>query len=401
VLWSLMYRTIFWELVRVFLMSLFGITGMLLMAGLIAEATQHGLTPSQLIAAIPLLIPSTLPYTLPATTLFATCVVYGRLAHDNEILAIKAAGINIVSVVWPSLFLGLAMSIATTALYYNIIPTTHFWMRSLVLKDIEEFLYTMLKREKVIRHQKLDFTMAVHEVRGRKLIDAVFTRKDPTTHKPDLTARAEEATMKVDLPNKKLTINMDRCVITSPSGAGDGYYRQRAWIVDLPPEFGNADKKVRTGDMTWCELMDAYDELSRAQEKLDAHIAVVGSMRQYSDPKGQEANPALVEFRDQSRRKQAEQRGLLTEILMRPALGVGCLCFVIIGCPIGIWFSKSDYLSAFITCFLPIVTFYYPLLLCGSNMAKSGKIPAAPAIWCADVAMLLAAVPLYHKLLKN
>ena len=53
---------------------------MLLMAGIVAEASQRGLTPLQILAAIPLLIPSTLPYTLPATTLFATCVVYGRLA---------------------------------------------------------------------------------------------------------------------------------------------------------------------------------------------------------------------------------------------------------------------------------------------------------------------------------
>ena len=46
-----------------------------------------------MLTVIPLLIPNTLPYTLPTTTLFATCVIYGRLAHDNEILAVKAAGI--------------------------------------------------------------------------------------------------------------------------------------------------------------------------------------------------------------------------------------------------------------------------------------------------------------------
>src|SRR5438874_3835769 len=97
---------ILWELAKVFLMSLIGITGMLLMAGIVAEASQHGLTPMQILAAIPLLVPSTLPYTIPATTLFATCVVYGRLAADNEILAIKAAGINILSVVSPSVLLG-------------------------------------------------------------------------------------------------------------------------------------------------------------------------------------------------------------------------------------------------------------------------------------------------------
>src|SRR3954451_19212212 len=108
--WSLLHRMILWELVKVFVMSLVGITGILLMAGIIAEASQQGLGPAQILAAIPLIIPSTLPYTIPATTLFATTVVYGRLAHDSEILAIKAAGINIFHIVVPGILLGVVMS---------------------------------------------------------------------------------------------------------------------------------------------------------------------------------------------------------------------------------------------------------------------------------------------------
>src|SRR5215472_14326989 len=114
---SILHRMILWELLKVFALSLLGITGILLMAGIVAEASQQGLGPLQILAIIPLLIPSTLPYTLPTTTLFTTCVVYGRLAHDNEILAIRAAGVNLLKVVWPAVFLGLAMSGVTLGLY--------------------------------------------------------------------------------------------------------------------------------------------------------------------------------------------------------------------------------------------------------------------------------------------
>src|SRR5262245_37644992 len=92
--WGILHRTIFWELFKVFFLALVGLTGLVLLAGIVAEASQRGLGPAQLLAAIPLIIPSTMPYTIPATTLFATCLVYGRLAADNEILAIKAAGVN-------------------------------------------------------------------------------------------------------------------------------------------------------------------------------------------------------------------------------------------------------------------------------------------------------------------
>ena len=55
--WSILHRTIFWELTRVFLLSLLGITGILLMAGIVAEASRHGLGPGQLLAIIPLIVP--------------------------------------------------------------------------------------------------------------------------------------------------------------------------------------------------------------------------------------------------------------------------------------------------------------------------------------------------------
>src|SRR4051794_1738917 len=148
---------ILWELVKVFLMSLVGITGILLMAGIIAEASQQGLGPTQIMAAIPLLVPSTLPYTIPATTLFAACGVYGRLSADNEIQAIKSSGINIGQVVKPGIALGLIMSAATMGLYYSIIPSTHHLLRAMIFHDAEELLYSLLKKNNSLNHAQLPY----------------------------------------------------------------------------------------------------------------------------------------------------------------------------------------------------------------------------------------------------
>src|SRR5437763_5865493 len=117
-------------------MALIGMMSILVLAGIVAEATQAGLRPDQVLMIIPLLVPSTLPYTIPATTLFATCVVYGRLAHDNEILAIKAAGIHLLKVIVPAAILGILMSGATMSLYYRLIPRTHYMLRTQFLKEV-------------------------------------------------------------------------------------------------------------------------------------------------------------------------------------------------------------------------------------------------------------------------
>src|SRR5947208_16360294 len=121
---SILNRMIFWELVRVFLLSLVSLTGLFLMAGLIQQAAQLGLGLYQILRAIPLFVPSTLPYTIPATTLFASCVVYGRLSHDNEVVAIKAAGVHLFTVLRPALLLGLVTTAITGGLYYAVIPVT-------------------------------------------------------------------------------------------------------------------------------------------------------------------------------------------------------------------------------------------------------------------------------------
>jgi lipopolysaccharide export system permease protein len=89
------------------------------------------------------------------------------------------------------------------------------------------------------------------------------------------------------------------------------------------------------------------------------------------------------------------------EKLMRPSLSLGCLCFILVGCPVGIWFSRGDYLSAFITCFLPIVLSYYPIMLCTTNLAKDGRANQAVLVFSADLLVGLFGVGLFRKLLRN
>jgi lipopolysaccharide export system permease protein len=401
VFWSILHRTIFWELTRVFLLSLLGITGILLMAGIVAEAGRHGLGPAQILAIIPLIVPSTLPYTIPATTLFATCVVYGRLAHDNEILAIRAAGVNVLLVIWPAVLLGALMTVATAALYYQVIPTTHHLMRSMFLNDIEEFLYTLLRQDGFIRHPKLNYEMIVQRVVGHRLLEVEFKRRDPRTGENDLTARAREAELRVHVQRQQVLVKMIRCsVLARNPEDGMGEFAERIWEMDLPEDFHKAKQKQRSGSMTWEELHQALADKLIDIEKVDAELALVSARLALSKP-ADELPSHLKNLRHLRQQRQAERLSLEVEIQKRPAESLGCLCFVLVGCPVGIWFSRSDYLSAFITCFLPIVFLYYPLMLCGINVARTGKVPATLAIWAANALMAVIALALFRRLLRN
>jgi lipopolysaccharide export system permease protein len=393
----ILQRMILGELVKVFLIALVGITGILLMAGIIAEASQQGLAPGQVLAAIPLLIPSTLPYTIPATTLFAACVVYGRLAADNELLAIKSAGVNALVVVRPGLLLGLALTAGTLGLYYEIIPNTHRLLRALIFHDARELIYTVLKKNRAINHGDLPYAMFVRGVRGDKLVDPVIKRKGQGG-KVDMVAEARDADLRVDLPRSQICVTMKNCTAAWADGSR-AFFEERTWEVPLPGDFG-AESQRRPRDMTWPEIGARRAEVEDELDALGRHMwacagQMMGDFRAEDVPQHFKSLEERVDFQ----RKQL--LALDVERLMRPALSLGCLCFILVGCPVGIWLCRGDYLGSFIVCFLPIVVVYYPLLLCGTGMAKEGRLPPAPLVYAADALVGLLGLALFARLRKN
>ena len=394
---TILHRMILWEVFKVFAMSLIGITGILLMAGIVAEASQQGLAPGQIFAAIPLLIPSTLPYTIPATTLFATCVAYGRLASDNEILAIKSAGVNIRTVVMPGLILGITMSAVTMGLYYRLIPYTHHLLRAMIFNDAEELVYNVLRKQQCIVHPSLPYSMWVKGVQGRKLINPTFKHKD-AKGEHDVAVSAKEAEIQVFQSTKQMQIRM-RYGVASGEDGSQAYFEERSWDVPLPQTFG-ADGQRRPRDYTWQELLEQKQKLQQDGAAIRAEIAS-RSTETLSTEAAEELTKHHANLKEREKTLKQQITLINVELLMRPALSVGCFFFILVGCPIGIWFSKSDYLSAFITCFMPIVFIYYPLTLCGTGFAKDGKFNPILLIWGPNLLMGIIGVILFWRLSKN
>lgn len=396
---TLLQRMILGQLLRVFLLALTGLTGLFVLAGLVAEATQRGLAPSQVLAVLPLLVPNTLPYTLPATTLFATCVVYGRLAADNELLAVKSAGARVGPLLLPSIVLGLMAATITTTLYYKYIPLTHRVLRNTVVGDVEDLLYTLLKRNGCLRHPKMPYSMWVREVQGRHLIDAVFKQRNEQGNYT-IVARAREAEIQYDATTRTIKVIMPNCVVIGDSNhGGAGVIGYQTYDVPLRDELLTAEYPNRASDMSWPELRTRRDQIEVEIAQLQAEVV--------SPPTNEDILPDdhkqdLKRFRENSiKSRQRDIRGIDAEWHQRPAIGFGCLCFVLIGAPVGLWFGKADYLSAFVSCFLPTLFLYYPLLLCGTNLAKDGAVPAVVGIWGANLITVSVALVIRVLLLRR
>jgi lipopolysaccharide export system permease protein len=397
VFWGIIHRMILLEMIKVFVVSLIALTGLIMMAGIVSEAMRHGLGPVQIIAIIPFMLPSLLPYTVPTTTLFTACIVYGRLSAQNEILALKASGVHIIHVVWPAFFLGAAMSLTTFLLYLDIIPYTGFLLRNHVNFDLEELLYSQLRKDGHLKNSKINYEIIVDRVVGRKLIDAKFMRRSPDGQSIDLIVTAKEAELRVVMVHNKILVDMRGCTINKADG-NQGIVESRIWEIDIKGDMNTPLAKSRASDMTWIELgvfrhkaeaerVEWFEKLAKAQENVPLH--------QRAD------DPALKQIRNEITQRDRQIMSIISEGHMRPALALGCLCFAMVGCPVGIWLSKSDYLSAFICCFIPIVVVYYPLMLCALNVSSAGIVPAWLIIYDADLLLLAAGGLLFWRLQRT
>jgi lipopolysaccharide export system permease protein len=85
----------------------------------------------------------------------------------------------------------------------------------------------------------------------------------------------------------------------------------------------------------------------------------------------------------------------------RVALACGSLFFVLLGAPVGILFARRDFLSAFISCFVPIIIMYYPLVLLGTNIGKDGFLNPMIALWMGNLLLAFLSGFVWPSVMKH
>ena len=83
-------RYVLWQLISVFLIAISAITIVMLLFVIIRELHLQGLQFSQIYELVPYILPDALRFAIPATSLFAACLIFGRLSSANEIIALKS-----------------------------------------------------------------------------------------------------------------------------------------------------------------------------------------------------------------------------------------------------------------------------------------------------------------------
>jgi lipopolysaccharide export system permease protein len=389
-------RYVMMELLRVFGGLITISTFLLVFVAVFAEAKKFGLGTGQILQIMPFVVPSLMPYTIPATLLLSVCVVYGRMAGDNEIIAVRAAGIHIMHLIWPSFFLAGLLSIAALFLNDQIIPWSFTNIERILTLALEDIIFDKLRTENQINDREHGITINVTGVRGRTLIHPTIRYK-PKKGGESFILQAREAQIEFDLKNQKFYLSLWG-MQGNLAGKNSTFYLEHDRIPQyLPSRSESAGNRVlRTQDLVRkMEQQRLQMVQSKHHQNVEAAFALArgdfdGLQGSYVMGHQSAFNSAVNEIQN-----------LRTEYYNRFAMSVSCFFFVLLGSPFAILMAKKQFLTCFLFCFLPILTVYYPIVMMTQNMSKSGVIDPMWSAWVANATLMMAGFYYIRRVLVN
>lgn len=390
----LLQRYILFELLKVFLFLLSVLTVLLVFVGVFREVAASGLGPFQILQILPFVVPSLLPFTIPATLLLAVCVVYGRIAGDQEVTAAKAAGINVFSLLWPAFLLSIVMSITSLVLTDQVIPWAISNIQRTVAMAVEDIFLDMLGTNHQVTDERQGFSITVMDVQGKTLIKPTF-QYSRAGHSP-ITVQAATATMEFDLEEHQVVVHLVKGHIDIP-GHRRGWFEVLDERYPLPQEVAQPKPRHISIQKIHRKMNGIAEQLDVLQQRQDAEMAMTLLVGDF--PKlVQEDYTIFGHMRDFA---QDDMNRLNTEIYSRFAMSTSCFFFVLIGGPFSILQGRRQFLTSFFMCFLPILLVYYPVALLMMSLCKNGQANPAYAMWVGNVLLAIAGVWVLNKVLRH
>jgi lipopolysaccharide export system permease protein len=381
-------RTIVVDLLRVFLVALFGLTSVIMMVFIVQDMLRESLTPLTALQLVPYAIPGALIFAIPGTVLFAVCTVYGRMAADNEIVAVKALGISPWLVIRPAVILAMALSFITVYLTDVAVPWGRAGMYRIVLHSVHHTIYGALRTQRSYTKGPISIRVddvadqslvrPVIEVEGRlRLVSATAQLDcDPTGNRLILVAQngeLETEDAKFRFPTEfRETIALEQLIKKSDAQSSAAVIPSR----ELPREIQVQELRIQRlrEELETSQLHQGQrtDDWIRPPEQLAAEL-----------------DQAIYRLRK-----------LQIEGVRRWVGGFSCLCFAIVGAAVAIRFRFSDSWSIFLFCFIPILIVYYPILAVVSDAVRGGRLPAI-GLWASNLVTLGIGLLLLRSVLKN
>ena len=389
-------RYILREYLTVFLLTLFGMTVFFLLMLIGGTAVKEGLGVGPILRILPFIIPDSMRFSVPAAALLATCVVFGRMSSDKEIVAIKSVGISPWRLMAPIFFLGFIISVF--AVWMNDMAVS--WGRAgagaVITESIEQIAYGKLRTQRSYSTDR--FSINVRDVVGHRLILPIMSIRDERGGMWSVSAK--DAELRRNPADGSLTIALSDGDGEDPNGNKFVFPGTREYEIE-----SSAINKPRAESPSDFALRAIPGERGLQQQnirRMEYELATTAAFQVITgDLHGLSAPEWKVDSK-QLRKERYRLNRLRTEPWRRWANGFSCFFFMLVGAPWAIekGQKQADFVSIFFKVFMPILLIYYPLFEFGVQQAKEGALPQY-AVWLGNAACALIALKLISNVLKR
>lgn len=330
------------------------------------------------------LLPALLAFTIPCAVLVGVLISFGRLAADNEILAVRTSGINLMTIFWPIIIFGILVSLGMFWMNYSLLPILKFKSMDYLYK-IEFQLFDTLRPGRF--YDELGS--------GDTDITFYYGGRDPETG---------------DMHNihMKLVSSLEQL-----TGDGGGYSSGGRKETLLLAERGRIITDEQTRSIRFHLYNGSFHPLAKDKPSQN-NILFFGELERVFNPvmdrmeegvyekKNREMTvPELIvnirENQDTYIKRANKSRVALLQCFSNP---LACLAFILIGMPLAIYIRPSGKSVGFAVSF-GLLFFYYLLMKWGSSLGEVGHPLAPLAIFSPNILLgSIGCILIYFQTMK-
>ena len=322
------------------------VRGLVQFADLVVQSEQPFVEAGLVVA---LSLPHIVVLTLPVAFLLGLLIGIGRLSADSELTALRASGVDLLSLYRPIALLAVAIGAATLALMLGVVPRTNHLLYAMKLR-LSSYAFA----------QRIQPGVFSPEIAGMR----VYAEG----------ASSDRGELKGLIISDRSTEEGERLTLA-----------KRGWL-EMEEDQGRLWLRVEDAETHHTQDGGArYDVTSFSQQRmiLQDNGPTRGTEKQIREQTLRE----LLERAAARTRRPEDRRLALTEVHKKFALPAACLVFGLIGLPLGIVNRRGGRAAGFAVS-VAIVLLYYALLATGEARAIEGRMSPALAMWLPNLLLL-------------
>jgi len=347
---------------------------------------------------------------VPMAVLIAVLMVFGRLAADNELLALKAAGISFTRAVMPVALAALLLSLVMIWFNDQVLPDSNHRARELAasLKRAKAAL-VLKQKEGVFLRDLGPYHLLIREVNEETNQLSGLTLYDTGQPGPPTTLRAETGRIEIFNDGRYMRLTLEngeyhRINTDDPGRISRGTFtRQVLHIRDKSRDFSGYRSSYRSDrEMDIAAMLAGIENIEadnqRALRVIDSTVVafVQDAAAAPADDKLAERGRQLTDRIDKqwalmdSRRRRANS--YLVEVHKKFSIALACVVFVLVGAPVGA-LTRARGTAVSVAVSLVFFFAFWMFLIGGEELADRGFLFPGLAMWAPDV--IFAAVGLF------